>query len=121
MHPPTIIHIDTIMTDEELEQAKAIMDILKYDIEIDRHGNKFYYQHGKYHRVDGPAVEYAGGTNCYYQHGEIHRDDGPAIEYADGTNCYYQHDKRHRDDGPAIEYAGGYRSWWLNDVEVDPF
>jgi hypothetical protein len=86
------------MTDEELEQAKAIMDILKYDIEINEYGTKFYRQHGKYHR-----------------------DDGPAIEHADGNKCYYQHDKRHRDDGPAIESANGYKSWWLNGVEVDPF
>jgi hypothetical protein len=56
------------MTNEELEQAKAIMDILKYDIEIDRFGTKSYYQHGKRHRDDGPAVECADGTKSYYQH-----------------------------------------------------
>jgi hypothetical protein len=34
------------MTDEELEQAKVIMDILKYDIKIDQYGTKIYRQHG---------------------------------------------------------------------------
>jgi hypothetical protein len=86
------------MTDEELEQAKVIMDILKYDIETDKHGTKYYYQHG-----------------------ELHRDDGPAIERVDGYKWYYQHGELHRDDGPAIEYADGYKSWYLDGVEVDPF
>ena len=49
------------MTYEELEQAKAIMDILKYDIETDEDGTKYYYQHGELHRDDGPAIEYANG------------------------------------------------------------
>jgi hypothetical protein len=86
------------MTDEELEQAKAIMDILKYDIVTDEYG-----------------------TKCYYQHGELHRDGGPAIEWANGTKCYCQHGKHHRDDGPAVECPSGYKQWWLNGVEVDPF
>jgi hypothetical protein len=57
------------MTDIELEQAKAIMDILKYDIVTDADGTKCYYQHDKLHRDDGPAIECANGTKCYYQHG----------------------------------------------------
>jgi hypothetical protein len=79
------------MTNEELQQAKAIMDILKYDIKTDEYGTRRYFQHGKLHRVDGPAIEYANGDKYYYQHGE-----------------------RHRDDGPAVEFADGYKEWWLN-------
>jgi hypothetical protein len=80
-----------VVTDLELEQAKVIMDILKYDIKTDEYGTKHYYQHGELHRDDGPAVEHANGNKYYYQHGELHRDDGPAIEYADGKKYYYQH------------------------------
>jgi len=30
------------------------------------------------------------GTNCYYnEDGEFHRIDGPAIEYADGDKSWY--------------------------------
>jgi hypothetical protein len=90
-------------------------------IETYADGTKYYYQHGKRHRDDGPAVERADGYKSYYQHGKCHRDDGPAIEYASGSKSYYQHGKRHRGDGPAIESANGYKSWWLNGVEVDPF
>jgi hypothetical protein len=79
------------MTNEELKQAKVIMDILKYDIKTDEYGTKHYYQHGKLHRDDGPAIERVDGYKWYYQHGKLHRDDGPAIEYADGSKSYYQH------------------------------
>jgi len=34
-----------------------------YDnLEIDQYGTKFWYKNGKYHREDGPAVEYANGS-----------------------------------------------------------
>ena len=41
-------------------------------IKIDSHGNKVWYKNGKYHREDGPAIEYATGdkewwlNNKYY-------------------------------------------------------
>jgi hypothetical protein len=109
------------MTNEELKQAKVIMDILKYDIKTDEYGTRRYFQHGELHRDDGPAIEFADGEKHYYQHGERHRDDGPAIEDADGNKFYYQHGELHRDDGPAITWADGDKSWWLNDVKVVPF
>ena len=35
---------------------------------------------GRYHREDGPAVEWANGNKAWYRNGKQHREDGPAIE-----------------------------------------
>tara|TARA_R110000851_G_scaffold328860_1_gene500253 strand:- start:363 stop:707 length:345 start_codon:yes stop_codon:yes gene_type:complete len=82
---------------------------------ITSNGDKSWYQHGKYHRDDGPALEYADGRLCWYKHGKRHRYDGPALEYADGSKQWYQHGLRHRADGPAVEYVNGDKSWYLHD------
>jgi len=60
-----------------------------YEVSVDSDGATFWYQKGKLHRLDGPAVEYASGTKCWYQKGKYHRLDGPAIEYASGTKSWY--------------------------------
>jgi len=44
-------------------------------------GTSYYYLNGKFHREDGPAIEWADGDKSWYRHGELHREDGPAIEY----------------------------------------
>ena len=58
------------------------------------------------------------GSKSWYQEGKLHRDDGPAIEYANGTKKWYQEGKLHRDDGPAIEYANGTKNWYLKGMKV---
>lgn len=57
--------------------------------EIDKEGNKFYYQNGSLHRSDGPAIEWVNGTKFWYKHGKAHREDGPAFESIDGNNSWY--------------------------------
>ena len=52
--------------------------------EIDKDGNKYWYLDGKFHRADGPAVEYLDGTKVWFKCGATHRLDGPAIMYHDG-------------------------------------
>ena len=47
-------------------------------------GAKYWYQNGKLHRLDGPAIEYPNGTKYWYQNGKLHRTDGPAYEQPDG-------------------------------------
>jgi hypothetical protein len=82
------------ITDEELEQAKAIMDILKYDIQIGSSGTKWYHDSdGEFHRDEGPAIEYSNGDKHYYQHGILHRDDGPAIDDVGNYKKYYKYGK----------------------------
>jgi hypothetical protein len=58
------------------------------------------------------------GNKFWYQHGKLHRLDGPAMEWADGCKAWYQKGKLHRLDGPAIEMDGGYKEWWINGKHV---
>ena len=55
----------------------------------------------------------------YYNNGKRHREDGPAVEYSDGTKIWYINDKLHRDDGPAVVYGNEMsfsKEWWLDNV-----
>ena len=75
---------------------QAVFEALKYHIEVDCHGNRFYYNNAR----------------------QLHRTDGPAIECPDNSKYCYQNGRRHRTDGPAIERNDGYREWWINGVEL---
>ena len=81
-------------------------------------GSKMWYLHGRLHRTDGPAIEYADGSKEWRLHGKLHRTDGPAVEWADGTKQWYVHGKLHRTDGPAVEWADGSKEWWLHSEKV---
>jgi hypothetical protein len=81
---------------------------------IGENGNKWWWVNGVYHRVDGPACEYANGDNSWYLNGKRHRVDGPAIEYSNGDKRWFLNGKRHREDGPAIEDIDGETEWHLN-------
>ena len=83
-------------------------------IEIDADGAKNWCLNGKFHRTDGPAIEWVDGTKYWYLNGLRHRADGPAIEWADGTRSWCLNGKFHRTDGPAIERANGTKYWFLN-------
>ena len=61
----------------------------KPECKIDEFGSKEWRLNGKYHREDGPAVEYPGGTKQWWLNGKYHREDGPAVEYANGTKEWY--------------------------------
>jgi hypothetical protein len=77
-------------------------------------GTKEWQLKGKYHREDGPAIEWADGSKAWYRNGKRHRVDGPAIEYVDGPKQWWLNGKLHRVDGPAYEDADGQKEWWLN-------
>jgi hypothetical protein len=109
-------------------------------LSIDALGTKLWKNRdGKFHRLDGPAIEYTGGTKEWWQNGKLHRLDGPAIEYGNGAEEWwregslhrldgpayilpnghmewYRKKQLHRKDGPAIIYADGSKSWYLNGV-----
>jgi len=61
---------------------------------IDVNGDRRWYLNGLYHRVDGPAVEYANGDKWWYLNGQHHRVDGPAIELANGNTAYWINGER---------------------------
>jgi len=77
-------------------------------------GIKRWYLNGKFHRVDGPAIEYADGTKQWRQNGKFHRVDGPAIEYANGSYEWWLKGKQHRVGGPAFSAPNGAKQWYLN-------
>jgi hypothetical protein len=62
-------------------------------MEIDRKGNKFWRLHGRLHREDGPAAEWAGGTKQWYLNGKFHRIDGPALECMDGSTQWWLYNR----------------------------
>ena len=90
----------------------------EYVVKVNDNGYKEWYQDGKFHRLDGPAVEWSSGSKTWYQNGERHRLDGPAFEDANGDKAWYQNDKLHRVDGPAVEDADGYKEWHIEGKEL---
>lgn len=72
---------------------------------------------GERHRIDGPAVEHADGSEEWYQRGVLHRVGGPAVYAAEGFTAWYQHGQLHREDGPARQWAfeeQGQAEYWLH-------
>ena len=52
---------------------------------LDSDGTKRWCLNNKYHREDGPAIEYPNGTKHWFLNGKYHREDGPAVEWPDGS------------------------------------
>jgi hypothetical protein len=64
------------------------------EMKVDSNGTKSWTLNGKYHREDGPAVEWTDGSKEWWINGEYHREDGPAIEYPNGTKQWYLNGKQ---------------------------
>lgn len=77
-------------------------------------GDREWYIKGLHHRTDGPAIDRIGGNKEWKIKGKRHRTDGPAVEFSNGAKQWYKHGKLHRVDGPAIEYADGTKMWYIN-------
>jgi hypothetical protein len=74
-------------------------------------------EQGKYHREDGPAVEYTDGTKMWYLNGKPHRLDGPAYETVSGDKVWYADGKLHRLDGPAVVYSDSDNLYYVDDKQ----
>ena len=85
-----------------------------YKVEVESGTTKWFNEVGQYHRIEGPAVEYADGNKSWYLNGKQHREGGPAFEWADGRKSWFLNGELHREGGPAIEYANGRKWWFLN-------
>lgn len=84
-------------------------------------GSIEFYQNGKRHREDGPAILATEGGELWYWEDKLHRTDGPAVKDADGDLAWYKHGKLHREDGPALISGDGNRkAWFVDGVEVLP-
>lgn len=53
------------------------------------------------------------------EHGRYHRIDGPAIVYEDGTQEFYNLDLLHNRNGAAVVYPDGRREYWLDGTRYD--
>ena len=73
------------------EDYRKLQDTSGAYLVISSNGSKSWYLHGKRHREDGPAIEWANGDKYWYFNGLRHREDGPAIEWLDGTKEWYLH------------------------------
>lgn len=60
----------------------------------DLFGDRLWRFNGRYHRVEGPAIEWSNGDRFWYQNGKLHREDGPAIECVDGHKDWYINGRR---------------------------
>ncbi len=56
---------------------------------------------------------FTDGSKGWLKDGKYHRDDGPALEFGNGRKCWYKDGECHREDGPAVEYEDGRKEWWL--------
>ena len=69
---------------------------MKAPYQMDSAGNYHYKVNGKYHREDGPALEYyGGGGGHWYINGKLHRIDGPAVDYSFGHQEYWLNGSRY--------------------------
>ena len=84
---------------------------------VDVYGNIYYSKtkDGMVHRLDGPAITLANGSEKWLVDGKLHRTDGPAVINAYGDKWWYVNDERHRLDGPAVKYASGSEEWYVNN------
>ena len=65
---------------------------------VRNNGDIEYYQNGRLHREDGPAIERVDGYKSWYKNGELHREDGPAVEYENDPDIEHVDDNNDRND-----------------------
>jgi len=58
------------------------------------------------------------GTKWWFLNGKYHREDGPAIEYEDGRQHWFINNTRHRLDGPAYIKNDNTKEWYINGHHV---
>ena len=49
--------------------------------------------------------------------GKFHREDGPAIEWEDGSKMWLINGEYHKENGAAIQYYDGDKEWYINGKE----
>jgi hypothetical protein len=73
-----------------------------------------------YYETEKPTcTSFYGGSHTGWHLGKKwHRVDGPAVEFASGSKSWYINGLRHREDGPAVERYDGSKKWYLNGKEM---
>jgi len=82
---------------------------------VDENGDKCWYLNGTQirHRVGAPAFQGKSAV-AYYDHGKLHRTDGPALVSKDGIQYWYKDGLLHREGIPAIIAPDGENACFLN-------
>jgi hypothetical protein len=112
--------IEKFLTPSNTNESIKIDPSMESKLTIDKYGTKkWILPNGKWHREDGPAIEYSDDDKFWYINGKRHREDGPAIEYLNGYKCWYINGKRHRENGPAVEWSNGDKSWYINGISYN--
>lgn len=93
----------------------------KYIVEVYEDRTEWKNEDGKFHREDGPAIEWNNEYKAWWFKGKLHREDGPAIEHKDGSKFWWVDGNRHRLDGPAIERCDGSKEWWIEGKELSEY
>lgn len=76
---------------------------------------------GRLHNDDGPCNVYDDESFSYYDHGKLHRLNGPAeYDAVKNVSRYSVNGLRHRIDGPAVLWDGSKQGlWYVNGFCVD--
>ena len=90
------VHMGTTAWLDDKEEAHRDDDLPAV---IAENGDRGWYQHGKLHRIGGPAVEHKDGGWEYFENGKCHRYGAPAVHRADGTEEYYLEGRKLDDTG----------------------
>lgn len=88
--------------------------MVDYNIKKQLNNNTYYYFYDALHREDGPAIEFADGSEEWYINGKRHNNEGPAIKRVNGDKEWWYANMKHRLDGPAIEHSSGHKEWWVS-------
>ena len=91
---------------------------MKNGLIIDEEGSNVWYLNDKYHREDGPAIEWVNGNKWWYLHGKLHRVDGAAEEYTNGNKVWFLNGEIHREDGPAVDCVNLDAAEFLSSVDT---
>lgn len=76
-------------------EEQQFWELLQLTRDVDEDGSiRWYNASGELHRLGGPAIIMADGSEWFYQNDKLHREDGPAIIMADGYKAYYKDNKR---------------------------
>ena len=75
----------------EAMSEESLFELLSLECRVDGTGTLRYYDAlGQLHRIHGPAFTSPGGhQRSWYQNGRRHRVDGPAVEWSDGYRAWF--------------------------------
>ena len=80
-----------------------------------KYRNIYYLLNGKWHRSDGPAIEWSDGTKSWYFHGKRHRLEGPAVEWQDENKRWFYYGYK------AESKEEFYDHEWRRKIEIKEF